>query len=57
MLELNSRIASQSDLSYKGWELIKPHIPTPFTNRGKKRVHSSRDILNAIFYLLRCGCA
>ena len=57
MLELNKRIAYQSDLSDKGWELIKPQIPTPITNRGKKRVHSYREILNAIFYLLRSGCA
>jgi putative transposase len=57
MLELCSRIAYQSDLSDKGCEVIKPQIPAPVTNRGKKRVHSYREILNAIFYLLRSGCA
>jgi len=57
MLEPNKRIAYPSDLSNKEWEIIKPHIPTPTTNRGKKRVHSYRKILNAIFYLLRSGCA
>ena len=35
MQEQNMRIAYQSDLSDEGWELIKPHIPTPITNRGK----------------------
>jgi len=57
MLDQNKRIAYQSDLSDKGWELIKPQIPIPVINRGKKRVHSYRKILNAIFYLLRSGCA
>src|SRR5664279_2684948 len=57
MLEPNKRIAYPSDLSDKEWELIKPYIPTPITNRGKKRVHSYLKILNAIFYLLRSGCA
>jgi putative transposase len=57
MLEPNKRVAYPSDLSDKEWELIKPYIPTPITNRGKKRVHSYRKILNAIFYLLRSGCA
>jgi putative transposase len=46
-----------SDLSDKEWEVIKPHIPPPRSNRGRKRVHSYREILNAIFYLLRSGCA
>ncbi|HWR25415.1 MAG TPA: IS5 family transposase [Methanosarcina sp.] len=46
-----------SDLSDKEWELIKPHIPTLRTNRGRKRIHSYREILDAIFYLLRSGCA
>ena len=57
MLEPNKRIAYPSDLSGEEWEIIKPHIPTPITNPGKKRVHSYREILNAIFYLLRSGCA
>ncbi|MCC4771285.1 IS5 family transposase [Methanosarcina sp. DH2] len=57
MLEQRKRIPYQSDLSDEQWEIIKPHIPTPRTNRGKKRIHSYREILNAIFYLLRSGCA
>ena len=57
MPELNKRIPYQSDLSDKRSETIKPQIPTPITNHGKKRVHSYREILNAIFYLLRSGCA
>ena len=46
-----------SDLSTKEWELINPHLPTLRINGGRKRVHSYREILKAIFYLLRSGCA
>jgi putative transposase len=51
------REAYQTDLSEDEWKLIAPHIPTPSTNRGKKRVYSLEEILNAILYLLRAGCA
>ena len=57
MSEQSKRIPYASDLSDKQWEIIKPYIPTPQTNRGKKRIHSYREILNAIFYLLRSGYA
>ncbi len=51
------RLPYPSDLSDKEWEIIKPYFPDFKTNRGRKRVHSYREILNAIFYLLRSGCA
>jgi putative transposase len=57
MSKRSIRFPYPSDLSDKEWEMIKPRIPTPITNRGKKRVHSYREIFNAIFYLLRSGCA
>ena len=57
MSEPIKRIPYPSDLSDKEWEIIEPLIPTPQTNRGRKRKHSYRKILNAIFYLLRSGCA
>ena len=57
MLEQNNRIPYPSDISDREWKIIKPHLPTITTNRGRKRVHSYREILNAIFYLLRSGCA
>jgi putative transposase len=57
MSEPIKRIPYRSDLSDKEWEIIEPIIPTPQTNRGRKRTHSYREILNAIFYLLRSGCA
>jgi putative transposase len=55
--EQNKRIPYLSDLSDKGWEIIKPYFPNPDTNKGRKRVHSYREILNAVFYLLRSGCS
>jgi putative transposase len=41
----------------KNGKIIEPYFPDLKTNRGRKRVHSYREILNAIFYLLRSGCA
>jgi putative transposase len=52
-----NRIPYPSDLSDEEWELIKPHFSIHNTNRGRKRVHSYREILNAIFYLSRSGCS
>ena len=57
MSEQINRTSYPSDLSDKEWEIIKPHFPILNTNRGRKRVHSYREILNAIFYLLRSGCS
>ena len=57
MSEQSKRIPYPSDLSDEQWEIINPHIPTTQTNRGRKRIHTYREILNAIFYLLRSGCA
>jgi putative transposase len=57
VLEQNNRIPYPSDLLDREWKIIKPHLPTITTNRGRKCVHSYREILTAIFYLLRTGCA
>ena len=37
--------------------IIKPHLPSLRSNRGRKRIYSYREILNSIFYLLLSGCA
>ena len=44
-----------TDLSDREWNYIEPHIPTPEGN-GRPRMHSLREILDAIFYVLRSGC-
>ena len=45
-----------TDLTDEEWALLAPHLP-PASPRGRPRVHSYRVILNAIFYLVRGGCA
>ncbi|MCZ7359366.1 MAG: transposase, partial [Candidatus Methanoperedens sp.] len=45
----------QTDLSDAEWQRIESCVPKPKTKRGRKREHPYREILNAIFYLLRSG--
>jgi putative transposase len=47
-----------TDLSDAEWAYLKPCLlPAPKKRgRGRPKVHSSRKILNAIFYLLKSGC-
>src|ERR671915_172951 len=45
-----------TDLSDAEWARIEPHLPIPKAS-GRPRVHPPREILNAIFYVLRSGCA
>ncbi len=45
-----------TDLTDAQWSLIEPILPVPnLTGRHEK--HPRREIVNAIFYLLRTGCA
>jgi putative transposase len=46
-----------SDLTDAEWQLIEALIPKPRTKRGRKRKHAIREILDAIYYILRSGCA
>ena len=45
-----------TDLSQAEWECLKPHVP-PAKERGHPRIHSPRRLLDAVFYVLRSGCA
>src|SRR5215218_7617148 len=45
-----------TDLSDAEWLCIEPYLPTPKAP-GRPRVHSPREILNAIYYIVRSGCA
>ncbi len=38
------------------WHLIEPYLPAAKTGE-KKRTVNLREVINAIFYLLRAGCA
>jgi putative transposase len=50
------RRAYQSDLSDEEWEVIESHLPIPRTP-GRPRLHPLREILDAVFYVVRGGCA
>jgi transposase len=52
-----SRNASryQSDVTDKEWRVIEPLLPGPRT-RGRPRGWPLREIVNAIFYVMRSGC-
>jgi putative transposase len=45
-----------TDLTNAEWECLKLYVPPP-NNRGRPKIHSTREILNAIFYVLKSGCA
>ena len=45
-----------SDLSDDEWEILRPLVPEAKPG-GRPRAHQSRELLNAIFYVLRGGCA
>src|SRR3954447_6956443 len=44
-----------SDLTDAQWALIEPHIP-PVRPGGRPRKTDMRDVVDAIFYILRTGC-
>jgi len=48
--------AYPSDLSDEQWQLLSPLLP-PAPACGRERDTSLRAVLNAILYVLRCGCA
>jgi putative transposase len=43
-----------SDLTDAQWALIEPHLPV--YPGGRPRITNLRDVVNAIFYILRTGC-
>ena len=49
------RKAYQSDLSDAEWSFLQPHLPVPEAP-GRPRLHTLREILDAIFYVVRGGC-
>lgn len=53
----NTRKSYPSDLTDVEWHKIEPLIPKPKSSRGRKRKHPIREILDAIFYIVRAGCA
>jgi putative transposase len=45
----------QTDLTDAEWRVLEPHVPAPNT-RGRPRIHGLRQILDAVFYVLKSGC-
>jgi putative transposase len=44
-----------TDLSDEEWGLLEAYLPAS-KRRGRPRLHSPREILNAVFYVLKSGC-
>jgi putative transposase len=44
-----------TDISDAEWNYIEPHLPAP-KGYGRPRTHDLREILNAVFYVLKSGC-
>ena len=44
-----------TDISDAQWDYMKPHLPAP-KGLERPRTHDLREILNAVFYLLKSGC-
>jgi putative transposase len=49
------RRAYQSDLSDAEWSCLESYLPAPRAN-GRPRIYTLREILDAIFYVVRSGC-
>lgn len=50
------RTAYQTDLSDSEWPYLESHLPEPKAT-GRPKLHAAREILDAIFYVLKSGCA
>ena len=44
-----------TDLSDAEWGCLELHVPPP-NRRGRPRTHAAREILDAVFYVLKSGC-
>ena len=54
--QATNRAAYDSDLSDQEWAIIAPYIPAAKTG-GHPRTTNIREVVNALFYMLRAGCA
>jgi putative transposase len=45
-----------SDLLDNEWQKIEKHFEVDYTRGGRPVKHKKREILNAIFYVLRTDC-
>jgi putative transposase len=54
MLMCMWRKAYATDLSDAEWECLAPHVPTPKSG-GRPPKHTRREIIDALFYIIRSG--
>jgi putative transposase len=52
---MNHRPDYPSDLTDEEWQIIEPLVPS-VESGGRPAEHGRREIVNAIFYVLRTGC-
>ncbi len=53
---MKSRRSYPTDLSDEEWEILQPLVPEAAPG-GRPRAHQTRELLDAIFYVVRGGCA
>ena len=53
---MSARRPYATDLSDDEWKILEPLVPGAKPG-GRPRVHERRELLNAIFYVVRGGCA
>jgi putative transposase len=51
------RRAYQTDTSDTQWAYIEAHLPSPKAATGRPRIHPLREIVDAVFYIVKSGCA
>jgi putative transposase len=44
-----------TDLTDAEWRCLELHVPAS-NKRGRPKTHTTREILNAVFYVLKSGC-
>lgn len=55
-MEKHARLAYPTDLTDAQWDIVAPLLPQKQSPRGRPRTWTLREILNAIFYMVRSGC-
>lgn len=50
------RKAYPTDLSNKEWNQIAEHFAISYAKGGRPLIHNKKEILDAIFYVIRTGC-
>ena len=56
MLSGMTRAGYLTDLTDAEWQAVEPHLPIARAG-GRPRLHTWREILDSIFYIVRSGCA